>query len=285
MPTYDQLNTEAVWKAEVEAPANKAFNERLRAHYGMSRSQIASKGDNHHLSGRHRSRNWTKTSQFATSRTYGAVDARDKAGDGDWLRATDIGLTGAALRAASARVDAAVRAGQLPELAEWFGTTDGKHVVGWYEGHPSSSDDSHLYHLHLGWWTKFSDDAWFFERLYAVVTGTGDAEDDMQLDDVVYTETRPDGTKVERSVGDILRVLMVRTDFVNNTWIPAFGKEIRASLAAILQEASDDPATTVTMTDADRDALAARLVEAIKLPSLEQMADAVADETADRLRQ
>lgn len=280
MPSYDQLNTEAAWRAEFEAPANKAFNERLRARYGMDRTQVASKGDNHHLSGRHRSRNWTRTSQWATSRTYGAVDARDTAGNGEWLRATDIGLTGAALRAASARVDKAVRAGLLPELAEWFGTTDGAHVVGWYEGHPSSSDDSHLYHLHVGWWTKFSDDAGFFDRLYMVITG----DDDMQLTDVVFTET-VDGKAVQRTVGDCLRVLMVRTNYTTNVWGPAFTNEMRTSLAAILKEASEDPATTVTMTDADREALADRLAGAIAMPTLAQIADAVADETQQRLQQ
>src|SRR5678816_4215642 len=91
--------------------------------------------------------------------TYTVTDRRDRVGDGDWLRATDIGIQGKALRAASYRLDQAVRAGRLPCVAEWFGTIDGVTVVGWYEGHPSTADDSHLYHLHVRLWTGSCGDS------------------------------------------------------------------------------------------------------------------------------
>jgi hypothetical protein len=171
MPTYAELGKELQWSAEHEAPAHAALNERLRAHYGHSRSQTGSKGDNNHLYGRHRSRNWTQTSHWCTDRMYGATDRRDTTGDGDWLRATDLGITGTEHHAASRRLNVAVRAGRLPCLAEWFGSFDGRTVVGWYEGGPSSADDSHLSHLHLGLWTAFCNDDAQLQLLGDVITG------------------------------------------------------------------------------------------------------------------
>ena len=173
MPTYAELETEAVYRAEYEPAALAAFNNRLRVHFGHDRTQTTSRGDNRHLTGRHRSRAWVATSRFCTNRSYGTRDGRDTRGPANALRATDVGLQGQALRDASARMDAAVRAGLLPEIAEWFGTVDGRTVIGWFEGHASSSDSSHLYHLHLGYWTEQTENAAFFDRLFAVITGTG----------------------------------------------------------------------------------------------------------------
>jgi hypothetical protein len=175
MPTYEQLAQESYWTAEFEAPAHAELNDRLRGHFGHTRSQTGSKGDNRHLDGRHRSRKWILHSRFCSdpNRDYGTRDERDLAGDGDWLRATDLGVQGAALRAVSARVDRAVRAGLLPAVAEWFGTIDGRTVVGWYEGHPSSADDSHLYHFHFGLWTGSCNDADQLRLLGDIITGRG----------------------------------------------------------------------------------------------------------------
>jgi hypothetical protein len=171
MPTYAELGAESWWRAEIESPALAAFNSRLRATFGHTRAQTGSKGDNRHLRGRHRSRNWCLNSTFCLSRSYGTTDTRDKRGDGDWLRATDAGLVGTALREASARLDKAVKAGRLPLVAEWFGTIDGRTVTGWFQGHVSSSDDSHLYHLHLGYWTGMCDNADQFRLLGDIITG------------------------------------------------------------------------------------------------------------------
>jgi hypothetical protein len=178
MPSYAQLAQESYWVAEFEAPAHAAFNNRMRSHYRHSRSQTGSKGDNRHLDGRHRSRNWILHSRFCTdpNRAYGTRHGRDKGGNGNWLRATDIGIQGAELRAASARLDAAVRAGRLPCVAEWFGTLDGSSVTGWYQGSRSRSDDSHLWHLHVGLWTDSCDNEAQLRLLGDIITGSGGDE-------------------------------------------------------------------------------------------------------------
>lgn len=174
MATYVQLESEVWWRQEYEPPALRDFNDSLRAFFGMGRSEIGSKGDNNHMRGRHRSMAWALNSIYCTDRTYGTRDARDKSGDPNALRATDVGITGQTLYAASARLDRAVRAGLLPCVAEWFGTVDGKTVIGWYEGHPSSSDDSHLYHLHVGLWTSYATNAEQLRLLATVITKGSD---------------------------------------------------------------------------------------------------------------
>lgn len=177
MPSYDQLDNEVWWIREYEPPALARFNARLRARYGLTRSQCGSKGDNLHLRGRHRSVNWILNSAYCTNRTYAASDARDRRGPQDALRATDLGLSGPALWAVCRRVDAAVRAGRLPQLAEWYGTFDGRTVVGWSNGKPATSDTSHLTHAHFGSWTESTDHAAYYELFYNVITGDGDDMD------------------------------------------------------------------------------------------------------------
>lgn len=171
MPTYAQLERESWWRAEYEPPPLKRFNANLRSTYGLTPAECGSKGDNNHLNGRHRSYNWDVNSQYCTNRGYSTTDARDRRGPRDALRATDLGLSGPPLWEVCRRVDTAVRAGELPGLAEWFGTFDGVSVVGWANGRPASSGRSHLTHGHFGYWTEAVEDAAFFDRLESVVIG------------------------------------------------------------------------------------------------------------------
>jgi len=149
-------------------------HRRVEPFFGLGPASIGAPGDNNHLYGRHRSANWDRTSIYCTNRSYGTTDARDKRGDQNWYRAIDVGITGQKLYDACHRVDSLVRSGQLPGLAEWFGTFDGKTVVGWYEGHASSSDSSHLTHFHGGFWNESADDADTMRLVYGALTGEGD---------------------------------------------------------------------------------------------------------------
>ena len=177
MPTYLQLESEQVWHDQIVPPFMTGFLiVPLRNFYGLDANAVGAPGDNNHLYGRHRSANWDRQSRYCTNRAYGTVDGRDHQGDQNWYRAVDTGIQGQTLFDACHRLDAAVRAGQLPEVAEWFGTFDGHTVVGWYEGHASSSDSSHLYHLHVGFWNQYADDFQVMQRVYGIITGTeGDA--------------------------------------------------------------------------------------------------------------
>ena len=230
MPTYADLETEAVYLREYEPDALAWFNGACQQHYGHSRAQTGSRGDNRHLYGRHRSRSWCTNSRYCTDRSYGTRDARDTAGPADALRASDVGIQGQQLRDASRRLDAAVRGGELPELAEWFGTKDGVTVVGWYEGHASSSDDNHLWHLHLGYWTNATDDREFFGRLFAVITGT--EEDDMGAWDQDITLQTAKGP-VPYNAGAALAEARQNALALNGTHFPVFRAEVKAEFVAL----------------------------------------------------
>jgi len=109
---------------------------------------------------------------------------RDQGGDLDLYRAFDVGITGQQLYDASRRLDVLVRSGRAPGVAEWFGTFDGQTVVGWYEGRPSTSDSSHLWHLHGGVWNEAADDAALMRLLYQTITGTAPVSPQRKDDDM-----------------------------------------------------------------------------------------------------
>ncbi len=182
MPTYLQLQAEPVWGAQyVPASLTDLLIAPLRSFYSLGPAAVNTPGDNDHLYGRHRSANWDRTSIYCPPdmRYYGTTDARDKRGDQNIYRAVDVGIKGQVLQDACRRLDTLVRSDGAPGVAEWFGTFDGVNVVGWYEGHPSSSDDSHLWHLHVGFWNEAATDAATLTAVYNAITGT---EDDMTQD-------------------------------------------------------------------------------------------------------
>lgn len=182
MVTYLELGSEPVWGQQV-TPTNmlELLIKPLRTFYGLGPALIGAPGDNNHLRGRHRSRDWDLTSRYCTDRSYATTDNRDKDGHGGWYRAIDVGITGPTLYAASRRMDTLVRSGKDGgRVAEWFGTFDGKTVVGWFEGHASTSDPSHLYHLHVGVWTRWADDPSLMSLLLQTITGKGDDMTDLQ---------------------------------------------------------------------------------------------------------
>jgi len=172
MPSYLQLAQEQVWQDQyVPDNLTRLLIEPLREFYNMGAASIGAPGDNNHLYGRHRSAAWDRGSAYCTDRSYGTTDARDHDGDQDIYRALDVGIQGEVLYAASRRMDELVRFGKCPGVAEWFGTFDGQTVVGWYEGGPSSSDDSHLWHLHVGFWNGSADDPETMRTVLAAITG------------------------------------------------------------------------------------------------------------------
>lgn len=186
MATLVQLRAEAVWRAQyVPAALNDKLIVPLRAYYSLGPAAIGAPGDENHLYGRHRSANWDRQSVYCTKPEYGTTDGRDKIGDQDWYRAVDVGITGQTLYDACRRLDELVRSGGCPGVAEWFGTYDGKTVVGWFQGHASSSDSSHLRHLHVGFWNKNANDPATMAAVYDAITG--DEMDTKQFADLVTT--------------------------------------------------------------------------------------------------
>lgn len=188
------ITAEIWWDREiVTVPLDKLVDD-LCTHYRVPRTNGGTKGNETHRKGRHRSIEWCLNSAFCTNPAYGTTDARDKRGNPLHIRAFDFEFpTADEFHAACRRLDAAVRAGRCPYLAEWFGTFDGRDVVGWFEGHPGSADRSHLEHLHGGLWTEFADDPAALAELFNIITGA-----DMEQTDKLARPT----ANPNRTIGD-----------------------------------------------------------------------------------
>lgn len=278
MVTYLQLESEQEYHDEHEPPALADFNNKIRAKFGLSKSECGSKGDNNHLEGRHRSRLWDTNSIYCTDRSYATRDSRDVNADGNALRATDIGIQDKTLQDASKRLDTAVRSGKLPEVAEWFGTFDGKNVVGWFEGHSSSSDDSHLWHMHVGYWTKYTNDQNFFDRLYAVITNE---EDDVTPEqNAQLANANANAYSAAFLTKDISIPYPGNGTTYNPTNYPSPLFKAISTMQADITELKNKPAGTVELTEEDIAAIASKVAELIT-PSINaagaEARDAVGD--------
>lgn len=176
MVTYAQLETEEVYRDET-IPVELAYLVRnIRNHYGLTGGAVGARGDNNHLSGYHRSRNWILGSKFATRRGYSVTDSplNRRGGNGDWICAIDISVPDRILLPMCKRLDAAVRAGKLEKVAEWYGNKDGDKRVDGYDNidnEVASSDASHLWHLHISLIRSRANEN--HADLFAVLSGVG----------------------------------------------------------------------------------------------------------------
>lgn len=139
--------------------------------------------------------------QDQPSDNYSCQLPEDREGRADDAAAVDMNMmpkdmtlvTGRLLKSAKDKNDP-----RLDCVREFFGTLDGKVVTGWdcYNYEPSSSDDSHLWHLHMSILRKFVRDAVALRGPLSVIKGetveqwrsgggTTGGDNDMQLDDVV----------------------------------------------------------------------------------------------------
>lgn len=133
-------------------------------------------GDQRHGSGYHRSRNALRAAGKYSD--YSIQASRDKKGNGDYASALDVTFHRVAdLIAACKRMERACLAKdkRLNALREWIGTLDGKHVIGYspYRGHYiTSSDTSHLWHMHLSIFRDSNENDGLLAQIAAVLVGT-----------------------------------------------------------------------------------------------------------------
>jgi len=154
MPTYEELQTEKVWRDQTVPHNLSELRLGVIRHFEVPPGNVGIFGNNRHLRGYHRSRAWVLGSRFCTNRTYSiARTAGDKRGGNDnWITAIDIKLPRPELVKVCRRIDKACRAGRLEKITEWYGNLGGDTIVdGWdnISNRPAKSDSSHLDHLHL----------------------------------------------------------------------------------------------------------------------------------------
>ncbi len=182
------VTTDPYYLAE-EVPTNlRALGVRLREHFKVPAINIGFKGDTAHLRGYHRSRAFLLNSPYATNRGYSVVEAGNGGGDPDWVSAIDISLPDRDLLPMCKRLDAAVRAGKLEKVSEWYGNLGGDTRVDGYDNihnRVATSDRSHLWHCHMSFIRgRANDDHTDVFNVLAGITATTDTEeeDDMTPD-------------------------------------------------------------------------------------------------------
>jgi len=239
MATLAQLQSEAAWRDEFTPPALVDLGARLIAFFHVPAVNVGTRGNTAHLSGYHRSRRWVKTSRYCLSRTYSVSrTAGDRSGGhDDAVSALDLSLPTAQLLAACKRLDAAVRAGHLEKITEWYGNLDGDARVDGYDNianRVASSDPSHLWHLHMSFDRGRVDDD--HTDVYEVLTG----DDDM-----------PTAQEIAAAVWNfsIASPSLGRTAKAADWLKAAYGleKTLPGRLDAILAAAQDDDNTTVVL--------------------------------------
>jgi len=176
MPTVGELSKEAAYGAEV-IPVELAYLARnLRNYWELSAGAIGIRGNESHLRGYHRSRRWILESKWCTNRTYSTTEnaGNKTGGNSNWVSAIDVTLPLSKLLPACQRLDIEVRAGRLEKVAEWYGNLNGDTRVDGYNNianHPATSDNSHLWHLHISFVRSHANDN--HEDMFTILTGRG----------------------------------------------------------------------------------------------------------------
>ncbi|GIH07433.1 hypothetical protein Rhe02_55000 [Rhizocola hellebori] len=277
MPSYAQLENEAAWRDEIVPAELARMGRTVRTALGLSPDAVGFKGNNLHLNGAHRSRRWILTSDWCTDRTYTVSYADDKLGDQDWIAGFDISAPPHILLPMCQRLDAAVRAGRLEELAAWYGNLDGDQRVDGYNNilnRVSTSDSSHLTHLHGTVLRRHANNAAFMARLAAVLIG----------DDMLKDETLPTLPAETLATGDVLPAESRSADVALAYALRNSYAARRAAEAALAKLAAGMP---VALPDAQLDLLADKLAARLPAPAVpptaETIAKAVVAETAREL--
>jgi hypothetical protein len=128
-------------------------------------------GDKAHTYGYHRGRN------YVSGNDYSVQLAADKKGDGEAACGLDLSWSSASLQYdVSARLLNAKHDARCTKvLREFYGSKDGKNVCGWdYQGsYAVSSDDSHLWHVHISFLRQYATDYNALAPVADVIIGKG----------------------------------------------------------------------------------------------------------------
>lgn len=144
------------------------LGRQIVAVFGGSISGIV--GDVLHHYGYHRCRN------VLPDTDYSVQFEADKEGDGWAASALDVTLSPGTMPVVTKRLLDSAKDRNDPRLnvvREFFGTLDGVNVTGWdcVKYSPSTSDSSHLWHIHLSVLRKYSNDQAALEPVLAVIRG------------------------------------------------------------------------------------------------------------------
>lgn len=234
MATLIQLRSEPYWDREIVTAELAWLGDEMCRRTGRPADAAGDKGNYLHLRGAHRSQEWIKHSAYCTDRYYTAQSGLTSE---QTLVIAGFDFTPGsadAMIAQCKRLMAALKAGRLEEVREFYGNVDGDQVVdGWNNlaNRAATSDSSHLWHWHLSFDRRQMHNRALMERIVNIALG----DDDMQTTDRVGLPTIEGNTQATAAVGDVLGYGFVRT-----TAALAAAKRIEATTAAILAAVKGD---------------------------------------------
>lgn len=258
MATYAQLSAESWWNREIVTPELRWLGDELCRRTGQPRTAAGTKGNDRHLRGSHRSQEWILNSRYCTDERYTvqsgltAEQRRHIAGfdftPGAWGTAENRRR----MVEQSKRIIAAMKAGRLDEVREFYGTTDGRTVTGWnnVENRAASSDSSHLDHWHAGVDRRHCDNKELVERIVRIALGE-------EEDDVALTDQQD---KMLRAIDARVRALAGLTPTLTTTWAADSDEVEQVAASQALTAIRDRPAAVVDYS-ALAEAIVARLPE------------------------
>lgn len=125
-------------------------------------------GDQAHTYGYHRGRN------YVGGNDYSVQTPPDKKGNGEAACGLDISWNKAEDHyTASKRLLNAKNDSRMDVVREFYGSTDGRTVCGWdyWGNYAVTSDDSHLWHIHLSILRQYSENNDALQKVADVITG------------------------------------------------------------------------------------------------------------------
>ncbi len=134
---------------------------------------------------------------------YSVQLQEDKGGPSNTAAAVDMNHSAAEMKLVTSRLLASAKDANDPRLnytREFYGTLDGKNITGWdtYYGVAATSDNSHLWHIHISFLRKYVNDPVAMIAVLSAIKGETVAQwqtgngDEMELKDiVVLADGRP----------------------------------------------------------------------------------------------
>lgn len=240
-----------------------------------------------------------------SSDNYSVQLAEDRAGQSNWASAVDMNHNPAEMRLVTQRLINSADDQNDPRLnycREFYGTVDGRTVVGrdTYYGRFADSDDSHLWHVHISFLRKYANDPAAMAAVLSVIRGEpfGSTTPATPGGSTMSDYTPFGRPAVVGDRGDSVMIAdlwsqLLREDSPYTAGNPAPGiqrqRRIETKVDQLLAEikaARADIAAMKTTGGIDVVALAAALAPKLPaVPSLADIAKAVADETARRQRE
>lgn len=172
-------------------------------------------GDQNHDYGYHRGRD------FISPNDYSCQQSDDKQGSGQAANGLDVSLPPDQMQAVTRRLSACVDNGdsRLQALREFYGTMDGVNVTGrdvrtkaWV-----TSDDSHLWHVHLSGYRRWADDHAAWQQIASAFIGSGsDSGGSGGSEDMGTFETN--ASHKTQAVTNAWKTLYITDDDNSQTW-------------------------------------------------------------------